>query len=299
MTDARFDVVIPVGPEDWDVAPVAAASIRRFVEGAGDIFIVADQDPRLPDVGFVPEDTLPFDLESVVETLGTKRRAGWYYQQLIKLHFGTARPNGSKRYLVVDADVVFLRPTSFALGTRTTFNVGVEYHREYFRHMRRLHPSLYRMTNLSGVTHCMLFDRGLLSELFELVESFHEALPFSSKLENFLTRNFSPAPRRLDRVEQRPAPPRLSRGKGSRLPFWKIFLEQVNRRNPSGASEYELYFHYCLGFHRDEIAIIPKRWRNVPDLNQAVDQDLDYVALHRNHRTDVDTDSALKILDTL
>lgn len=292
-------MVIPIGPEDWDVAPVAAASVRRFVEGAGDIYFVADRDNGLPGTFHVPESDFPFDLSDVATTLGAKRRAGWYLQQLLKLYFGSVRPDGTSRYLVVDADIVFLRPVSFTLEDRQVFNVGVEYHREYFRHMRRLHPSLYRMTNLSGISHCMLFDRHLLSELFDLVETFHEALPFSAKAENLFTRTFSPAPRRLDRVEERPPPPPLARSRGRRTPFWKLFLEQVNRRNPSGASEYELYFHYCLGFHRESIAIIPKRWKNVPELEQVAGEELDYVALHRNHRSDIDTERALEFLRSI
>jgi len=165
-----IDAMIPLGPNDGDTVELTARSVKRFVEGVRNVYVVSREDPRLPGVTFVPEESFPFDLETVRRALGEHDRAGWYLQQLIKLYFPLAVSGSLDQVLVVDADTIFLRTCRFVEDGRTVLNFGDEYHAPYFAHMARLHPALRKMFAYSGVSHCMLLTRSWLLELLGAVD---------------------------------------------------------------------------------------------------------------------------------
>jgi hypothetical protein len=275
----EIDVLIPVGPNDEAMVPAVVASVRRFVEGVADIYIVSQRDQNIPDTRYIPETAFPFDKAAVVSVLGSTARAGWYLQQLIKLYFSFVVPTCNERLLVVDSDTLFLRPCSFWIGARPAFNVGRELNREYFRHMRRLHPALQRITCFSGITHCMPFERRFLRSLFRLVEGHHDGLPRRTLFVNRLTRALAPPIRYPKQVPYLPSI-RDRTPSSSARPFWRIFLEEINVLDPSAASEYEIYFNYCLAFQAERVAVVPKSWVNVESISQLPHREFDYACLH-------------------
>jgi len=166
---------------------------------------------------------------------GKKNRNGWYFQQLLKLYAGMAIPGILGNYLVVDADVFFLRPVSFFSTEnnciKPLFALGNENHAPYFEHMQKLHPLFKKMTDgkMSGICHHMMFETTKVKEMMQMVEDYHS----------------------------------------NAYPFWKIWLESVSEHlkypldyEESGASEYELYFHFMLQFHRNKVDIRALKWSN-------------------------------------
>ena len=63
--------------------------------------------------------------------------------------------------------------------------------------------------------------------------------------------------------------------------FYKIFLKNVTFMH-SGASEYEIYFHYMVKNHSDQIEIRKLRWQNVRKLD--TNCGLDYISYHHYGR---------------
>ena len=63
---------------------------------------------------------------------GFPSRAGWYYQQFLKLGF-SFHPSAQENFLIWDADTIPLRPLSFTKKNRILFTVGNEYFPQYFR----------------------------------------------------------------------------------------------------------------------------------------------------------------------
>jgi hypothetical protein len=225
----EFDIVTPLGPDDVERFKQAVEYTKRNVIGYRHIYVVCpaavlNSIRDVPGIIPIDESIYPFDLEDMTTHIGPIKRRGWYLQQLLKLYAGFIIPNILPRWLVIDGDTFFLKPTRFLEGGKPCYNPGNEYTQSYFDHAARLHPSLRRADPaLSGITHHMLFEAPRVSELFELVEAHHRA-PFWRAFMDCV------APHEYER---------------------------------SGASEYELYFNFMMLFHRSEIVLRPLRWENV------------------------------------
>lgn len=236
-----FDIVILVGPNDVPVMETMIQHTKTNIVGYRKIFIVScDPALRFEDCETVDEKIFPFTKETVAIILGGDHwRIGWYLQQLLKLYAGFVLSDLLNDYLVIDADTFFLKPTVFFENNLPLYNVGTEYHVPYFEHMQKLHPSLTRQSAYSGICHHMMFRKTILTELFALVESHH-----SQEL------------------------------------FYKVFLQSVEPEQImySGASEYEIYFHYLCQFHPDDFRIRLLNWENQVDWNEKKDHD--YISCH-------------------
>lgn len=229
-----FDIVVPVGPFDLSIFPASIQYNQKNVLGYRNIYIVSPNEISLPGCIYVPEELFPFRLQDVESILKQKERAGWYLQQLIKLYAGCVIPGILRHYLVLDADVYFLKPTSFFTKDRVSlFATGEEYHPPYFQHMGSLHPALRKRNGHSGICHHMMLDTDRVKEMISLVERPHRT-PFW-------------------------------------IVFLKKVFQKGN--HVSGASEYEMYFNFMLLFHPKEMRIRPLKWSNVSDLDKISDED--------------------------
>ena len=233
-----FDIVIAVGPNDKEIIRSQMEYTKPNIIGYRNIYLVS-YDPSLQIDGCItiPETMFPFSIETVSQYHGKLPRNGWYLQQLLKLYSSVVIPDLLERYLVIDSDTFFLKPTTFVKNGRCLYNYGSENHTPYFDHMRRVDPELTKVDpHKSGICHHMMFETTYLLELMRKIEAIH------------------------------------------REPFYVVFLKMVSDVNGSGASEYEIYFHYMLKYHRDEIEIRPLNWRNGNRFS--VNEQLDYISYH-------------------
>lgn len=247
MLPVELDVVIPLGPHDTGVLHRQLEYTRKNIVGLRTLYVVScitglDLGPG---VVIVDEAAFPFCVQDVDRFIHTPPRNGWYLQQLIKLYAWEAIPALSPRYLVLDADTFFLRPTRFVDGSdRSLYATSHEYHVPYFDHMRRIsHGKLDRADARSGIVHHMVMEKKYLQELFDLV-----------------------------------SPDR---------PFWESFLEGVavehRAASASGASEFEIYFHFMLRYHPEEIRVRDLCWKNVRSLGESSGNE-DFVSNHWHSR---------------
>jgi len=116
-----------------------------------------------PNVSYIDEDTI---IPGVTANTIKDPRGGWYFQQLLK--FGLAEKLQCKYYLVVDSDVVFVRPVSFFSEGKPLYAPAREHHTPYFTAYREL---MGRDANreYSFVAHHMVFRSDTVIELLSSI----------------------------------------------------------------------------------------------------------------------------------
>lgn len=175
QNDVEIDVFIPVVEKDQMVLPLVIQGIRNnILHRIGKINIIAPESQSLQILAkqfnceFIPEnDVLPIRKVDIQYTVNGVDRAGWLYQQLLKL---SVDQRSTKNYfLIVDADTIFLRPQIFIYNMKTIFNCSDEYHKPYFLTYKRLLQEK-TVSHVSFVSHHMLFERKKLESLRKRIE---------------------------------------------------------------------------------------------------------------------------------
>jgi hypothetical protein len=242
MTNNIFDIVICVGPNDKNIITDTIEYTKKNIIGYRNIYLIC-YEPTIIIEGTITinEKIFPFTKEDIGNILGHNSRNGWYLQQLLKLYAGFVISDILDNYLVIDSDTYFLKPTKFISDNgKLIYTTGTEYCIPYFEHMNRLDSNLKKIHPLSGISHHCIFNKNIMSELFNRIEN-----------------NFD-----------------------NKFKFWELFLSNVDKNQVlgSGASEYEIYFTYINLYHFDKIIIRELNWMNSHRL--VIDQNYDYISVH-------------------
>jgi hypothetical protein len=249
-----FDIVIPLGPGEMSKIHKQIEYTKKNVFGYRNIYLVS-YDPTINLDGCITIDEKSFCIRKdfienyFAEYNGKNNRNGWYLQQLLKFYSGECIPGILDDYLIIDADVFFLKPIKLIDNDgKYLFNVGDEHHLPYFRHMAKMNENLIKMNNTSGICHHMIFNKMYIRELFELVEKTHNKAFWEI--------------------------------------FIEMIDEHKNHDvncSESGASEYEIYYNFMIKYKSDKIKIRELKWDNVSyneDLNNYnQDCDLHYISV--------------------
>jgi len=246
-----FDIVIPLGPNERINIHNQIEYTKKNVIGYRNIYIITNNYDNLEINGckIIDEGIFPFKMKHIasyfVKYNGKNNRNGWYLQQLIKLYASFVVEELLDNYLIIDADVFFLKPTHFLIDSKFVFTTSDENHTPYFNHMSRLHPTFIKQIDKSGISHHMMFNRQIIKEIFYLVENLHKKpfwVVFIEMVDEHTKHNINAA--------------------------------------ESGASEYELYFNYMIKNHKDIIHIRNLNWANKEyNYNINSECDLDYVSV--------------------
>jgi hypothetical protein len=221
----QFDVIILVGPNDYNFFNIAVIHARQNIIGIHNLYLIS-QNAEISMDGCISidEGIFPFTKNTVDTILGSTVRAGWYLQQLIKLYAGIVIPDITPDYLVIDADTVFLKPTTFFEGNIPLYNTGTQINDAYFQHMYAMHPSLDYIAECSGICHHMIFQCHILRHIMELIEIYHNKPFYQIFLECISPLN--------------------------------VF---------AGASEYEIYFNFLHIYYEGHFKIRSLIWKNSDD----------------------------------
>ena len=101
---------------------------QKNIIGYRNIYLIC-YDPSISIQGCITinENIFPFNIDTVSKYHGKLERNGWYLQQLLKLYAGKIIPNILDKYLVIDSDTFFLKPTTFLQDNKCLYNYGFEY----------------------------------------------------------------------------------------------------------------------------------------------------------------------------
>ena len=218
MNESFFDIIICVGPNDNDVIYSMIPYAKKNIIGYRKIYLVcANPTINIEGTITIDENIFPFNINNLIQKFGNNNRNGWYLQQLLKFYSGSVIPGILENYLIIDSDTHFLKPTSFMDNDgKYIYTTGSEYHKPYFNHMNKLHPSLKKTHPCSGIVHHMIVNNNHLNSLMNMVETNHNGKPFWEIFINM-----------VDPID---------------FPH-------------SGASEYEIYFNYMNIYHQPDIII--------------------------------------------
>lgn len=172
----RFDIVITVGPNDKDIIYKQIEYTKRNIIGYRHIYLICyDPTIHIEECITIDERIFPFTKKTVENLHGKLERNGWYLQQLLKLYAGFIIPDILERYLVIDSDTFFLKPTKFIENNKCLYNYGREYHVPYFKHMQRMNKELVKVDMFkSGICHHMIFETKYIKEIFNIIENMYK-----------------------------------------------------------------------------------------------------------------------------
>lgn len=173
----KLEVIIPCLDKDLVTLPVVVESLRRFLNHPmGNIYIVAPADARKikafckeSSCVFVDEkDVAPLPIEGINYKPGGQNRAGWIYQQLIKLSGDSIAQ--TPNFLVWDADTALTMPQAYMQNARFVINHSDEHHAPYFKNYEKL-MGRKPVAPVSLIAHQMIFSKNILREIKDELEN--------------------------------------------------------------------------------------------------------------------------------
>ncbi|MCH9622008.1 MAG: hypothetical protein S4CHLAM20_14420 [Chlamydiia bacterium] len=255
----EMDVVIPVHKKDVTNLAYVIASLRKNIKDIRNIYVVSKE--NYCDAGiWVAESDFPFSIEDVSEQVGNKGGIGghpyrgWFYQQILKFYAPFVIEGILDHVLIFDSDTCPNHEMSFISDEGKVFLdvvMSETNFQTYNDHMIAIFPELKDFeTGFNPVNHHIVFSKDILEDLFSRAE---------------------------DRFQK---------------PFWKIFLNQVTmkyglwkRGFQLSASEYTIYTHYCLHYHRKKVELRDIKVHNfVRNLSKKYPQHIDFISKHNQNR---------------
>jgi hypothetical protein len=263
-----YDIVIPIHPKDFSQIDMLLISINKYLVNKRNIYLISSQNIDKNNVIWFNEEMFPFNKDFIKNKFHFEERTGWYYQQLLKLYSIITIPDILDYVLILDSDCLFLNETIFFDKNKILLDFDTSHHHEpYFVHMGKLLPELNKQNNVSGITHHILLNRYIIKDLFTKVGIIHNK------------------------------------------PFWYIFCELVDEKNKlySGASEYEIYFNYCLKYHKEKIKLRELKKNlfhdNISDFFYYKELGYNFIAVHAYNRSKLNTfgniDNQIKLIKNL
>ena len=184
MKAINYDVIIPVAYKDSGFVWRVVKYIRKCMPEADHIYILTAEKnfkylTKVKDKGtvFLNENeiceglTFPKVSEYLKEAnanVGT----GWYFQQFLKYGFALSK-YAKKYYLSWDADTLPLTHIPFLKDGKPMFTMKSEFNPNYFKTIHKL-LGLDKLENGSFIAEHMLFDKDIVQELIQKIETSNE-----------------------------------------------------------------------------------------------------------------------------
>lgn len=175
------DAIIPFHIKDAPILHNTCHSLKNELN-IKNIFIVGNENPNIKDTIFVNENSIKnlLSLNEIKHIWKSKNenisyRAGWIYQQFLKLAASDYISDISNNFLICDADIIFVN-NPYKNFTEDFFPYSVAYTNEYHTPYRDQYFRLLREKTSSGfsfINHQMMFCKKYLDELKKHIENTH------------------------------------------------------------------------------------------------------------------------------
>ena len=194
------DVVIMATEKNLALLATVVAFCKANV-GPAAIYVVASSSMQsyieaISDAEFVDEDTICTDLnyqrvaDLIEARVGVRERAGWYFQQFLKMAWSARCRDGC--YIVLDADTIILNKIAYEEDGKYCFIPKVEYHEPYFATIERLfRGDIYKKADFSFIAENMIIDRAVMQNSEIRGEHFFEKIINAIGEDDLLRSGFS------------------------------------------------------------------------------------------------------------
>ncbi|MES2430400.1 MAG: DUF6492 family protein [Bacteroidota bacterium] len=175
-----YDVVMPIGPNDSDIALMSIKYIFKYFS-FGKLFIISNESTFKKLSGnneriiFLNEDDLiPGITLSEIKDICKKLfddadRGGWYFQQFLKMGI-SQHPSIREYYLVWDADTIPLKSIDFFDNAgKMLLSFEEKIHQPYFNTLKRI-LNIDRQVNFSFITEHMMIKTSVMNEVVSKIE---------------------------------------------------------------------------------------------------------------------------------
>ena len=177
-----YDVVTCISKNHLEIGVRAIRSLIKLSE-AQKIFVITSKKninflkknfPKEKSLFILNEDKIIpniklIDVAYILREFGGKaERAGWYFQQFLKMNI-SRHPSISKYYLIWDADTIMLKKINFFdQSNKLIINTSKEFHKPYFQTIRNF--GLLKTNNFSFISEHMLVNSVIMNNLISLIE---------------------------------------------------------------------------------------------------------------------------------
>ncbi len=172
LKNKNFDILFLCHKKDINILKKSIDYAKKNILGYRKIFVLSENNyfPNDPNIHFISEKNFPFN-KKTISKYSPKDRGGWYYQQFLKLYFlNVIDRKVLDNLLIIDADVMFLRPTKFFENSTPLYSFETGHHEPYYQILEELFCFGKYLPTLSGTVHHMIYQRPYIQKLFKLVD---------------------------------------------------------------------------------------------------------------------------------
>lgn len=178
-----YDIIVPIVIADVAILKKNLKYIRRNLKGGRKVIAIASLEVKkalnvdeYPEIDFEDENSIfpGMNLENIGKILEergcSKKRAGWYFQQFLKLAY--AYKCQGEYYLSWDSDTVPIQIIEMFENGKPVFDMKTEYHLPYFDTIRKLfNDKVGKLLPRSFIAEHMLFCTEYVKAMINEIES--------------------------------------------------------------------------------------------------------------------------------
>lgn len=175
------DVVIPFHVKDAPILKYGCDSLK-YIMNVENVYIIGNQNPNIEGTVFIHENDIPnlITLEQIKSIWNLKNekvahRAGWLYQQFLKLAAPEYISNLHDNFLISDSDIIFVN-NPYQNCEENVFPYAKAYTNEYHPPYREQYFRLLKEESTAGfsfINHQMVCNVNCLKELKNQIKTLH------------------------------------------------------------------------------------------------------------------------------
>lgn len=177
----KYDVVSTLHSKDLERYKKYIKYNQKYLFESNKYYYISNSNYNLNKSNFIDENKkYPFtklDVINYIKDYIPNYRWGWYYQQLLKLYIFRIKDIKKDNILVFDTDLLLLKNLKFFENDKFIIykrNTGDGIiHKPYKISIKYIFPKLDINENDSGICHTMIFNREIINNLLNKIETIH------------------------------------------------------------------------------------------------------------------------------